>query len=190
MALEEETTVYPENPSTKLSSNIQNVETNTRKIALLPSVSIILENPLFSIDPLLLIRICSFLDMLSVMRFECVSLRITKFLKKNIQLQSLQQSNTDYYIDHALNLPSATSSVDNNNDIIPIFSELSYRFPNRYQYDHYILLETDNNIFGSFQHIKQLHLRIIPPNSNNFVSTPSSSYLTKLKQHEDKQRDL
>lgn len=112
-------TVYPEKPSTKLNplSKIEETETenksntNAQKVALSPSISIILENALFSIDPLLLIRICSFLDMLSVMRFQCVSLRLTKFLKKNIQLQSLQQSNTDYYIDHALNSPSAQQMV-------------------------------------------------------------------------------
>lgn len=113
-----EVTVYPESPSIKQnqsSSQQISIEQSqpeeeekhqTQKVILSPSVAIILENALFSIDPLLLIRICSFLDMLSVMRFQCVSLRLSKFLKKNIQLQSLQQSNTDYFIDHALNSPS------------------------------------------------------------------------------------
>ena len=88
--------------------------------------------------------------------------------------------------------PTSSSNDDEKieEEVIPIFSELKYRFPNPYQYDHYILLETDKNIFGSYQHIKQLHIKIIPPHSKNFVSTPSNTYLTKLKQHQERQREL
>ena len=90
-------TLYPQTP---IKDDKQ--EETKEEVILSPSVNVILENPLFAIDPLLLIRICSFLDMLSVMRFQCISIKLTKFLKRSIQLQSLQQSNTDYYIDHAL----------------------------------------------------------------------------------------
>ena len=70
-------------------------------------MALILDNPLFSIDPLLLIRISSFLDMLSATRFASSSLKLSRFFKRNIQLQSMVQSHTDYLIDHALNTQSA-----------------------------------------------------------------------------------
>ena len=177
-----EVTVYPQKPSTSKE------EEQEQKTSLSASLSFTSENPLFSIDPLLLIQICSFLDMLSVMRFECVSLRFYKFIQKHLSLQSMDQSNTDYFIDHALKTKTQNKNKSNDKakDIIPIFSSLKYRFPNLHQYEHYILLETDKNIFGAFQHIKELHLRIIPPNSTDFVSNPSSSYLSKIQKHRSK----
>eukprot|EP01084_Bolivina_argentea_P268466 456000_1 len=92
-----EVTLHPQTISTT-SENEE--KPKKEKIILSPSVSI--DPLLFAIDPLLLIKICSFLDMLSVMKFECVSLRLSKFLKRNIKLQSLHETNTDYLIDNAL----------------------------------------------------------------------------------------
>ena len=42
-------------------------------------MALILDNPLFSIDPLLLIRIPSFLDMLSATRSACFSLKLCRY---------------------------------------------------------------------------------------------------------------
>lgn len=59
-----------------------------------------------------------------------------------------------------------------------LFSELTYKFPNRFQYNHYILLETASNIFKVFKNIKLLHLTIVSPSIYG-AANPSNSYLRK-----------
>ena len=63
-------------------------------------------------------------------------------------------------------------------------SELRYRFPNPQQYDHYTLLETEQNIFAAFHGVRRLHLRIMAPDGKDLVSNPSSSYLHTLRRHQ------
>eukprot|EP01083_Nonionella_stella_P089334 249248_1 len=177
------------------SSVTENTKHDTHDYSLSPSRSVatILDNALYEIDPLLLIRICSFLDMLSAMRFQTVSLRISKFLKKNIQLQSLYETSTDYVIDQALHMHDPKrddheeEEEEKEEDVVSIYSELVYRFPNNFQYDHYILLETDKNIFAPFHRIKRLHLKILPPKATQAVFNPSSSYFAAKQQQEEEE---
>ena len=94
-------TVYPEMDSQQSPSDPRppKLEPNKSQQKTIFSLALILDNPLFSIDLLLLIRISSFLDMLSATRFASSWLKLSRFFKRNIQLQSVVQSHTNYLID-------------------------------------------------------------------------------------------
>ena len=66
------------------------------------------DNPLVSLDPQLIIRIYSFLDMLSVTRIGCASSGLSGILQKEIQLQSFASRN-HRLLDHDLEIQPKVS---------------------------------------------------------------------------------
>ena len=121
--------------------------------------------------------IASLLDMKTVFSLNHTCILLNQALSTAAQIdapyteadESLSNLNDANYSNNNINNKNLSSSI-------PIHSELRYKFPNRFQYNHSILLETPSNIFKPFRNIKSLHLVIAAPPQT--AVNPSNTYLT------------